>query len=226
MRILLAEDDVRLGRLIAHMLEKENMQVDWVQRGDAAIESAMDSPYDIIIMDWMMPGESGINVCGYLRRQEYQGKIIMLTARDALEDRVLGLDTGADDYIVKPFEFAELMARIRALSRRGGLQIKEEMIQAGNLILDRATHTARQGEREIQLTSREFQLLELLVQNMGRVLSREILLDRVWGLETEVTPNNLEAYIRLLRKKIGLLGKNVLIHNVRGIGYKLEVLHV
>lgn len=226
MHILLAEDDYRLGKLITHMLEKEDIQVDWVQRGDTAFEYAMYSPYDIIIMDWMMPGETGINVCSRLRKQRYQGNILMLTARDALEDRVLGLDTGADDYIIKPFEFAELMARIRALSRRNKLPFKEEIIQVGNIVLNHSTHTVRQGDKEIQLTSREFQLIDLLVQNTGQVLSREILLDRVWGLETEVTSNNLEAYIRLLRKKLGVLSKEVVIHNVRGIGYKLEVSHV
>lgn len=225
MRILLAEDDCRLGNLIKHMLEKQDIQVDWVQQGDTAYEYATYAPYDVIILDWMMPGETGIDVCNRLRKEGYQGNILMLTARDTLEDRVLGLDTGADDYIVKPFEFAELMARIRALSRRGSLKLAEEIVQIGDLTLDRSAHMVKQSGQEIQLTAREFQLLDLLVQNKGRVLSREILLDRVWGLETEVTPNNLEAYIRLLRKKISASQK-VSIYNVRGIGYKLEVSHV
>jgi DNA-binding response OmpR family regulator len=225
-RILLAEDDRRLGKLIKFMLEKEKIQIDWVTQGDVAFECAMYSPYDVVILDWMMPGETGINVCEHLRKQGYQESILMLTARDSLDDRVLGLDTGADDYIVKPFEFAELIARIRALARRSRLQLKEDILQVGDLVLNRSTHTARRGDRDIQLTSREFQLLDLLLQNNGRVMSREILLDRVWGLETEVTPNNLDAYIRLLRKKIDFFGEEMLLHNVRGIGYKLEVSHV
>jgi len=225
-RILLAEDDCRLGKLIEHMLIKEKIQVDWVQQGNVAFEYATYAPYDVLVLDWMLPGETGINVCDRLRKNGYQGSILMLTARDALEDRILGLDTGADDYIVKPFEFAELMARIRALARRSGLQLKEEIIQVGDLVLNRSAHTAIRGRREIQLTVREFQLLDLLVQNNGCVLSRELLLDRVWGLETEVTPNNLDAYVRLLRKKIDIPGEDVLIHNVRGVGYKLEVSHV
>jgi DNA-binding response OmpR family regulator len=225
-RVLLAEDDTRLGKLIQHMLEKEKMTVDWVTRGDAVFENATYTHYEVIILDWMMPGETGINVCDRLRKQGYQGCILMLTARDELSDRVLGLDTGADDYLVKPFEFVELLARIRALSRRSGQPLKEDIVQVGDLVLNRSAHTARRGKRDIQLTGREFQLLELLLQNHGRVLSREILLDRVWGLETEVTPNNLDTYVRLLRKKIDLPGEEVLIQNVRGVGYKLESSHV
>ncbi|HEY3424034.1 MAG TPA: response regulator transcription factor [Negativicutes bacterium] len=226
MRILLAEDDHRLSKLIKFMLEKEKIKVDWVTQGDVAFEYAMYSPYDVVILDWMMPGETGINVCERLRKQGYQESILMLTARDSLDDRVLGLDTGADDYIVKPFEFAELIARIRALARRSRLKLKEDIVQVGDLVLNRSDHTARRGDRDIQLTTREFQLLDLLLQNNGRVMSREILLDRVWGLETEVTPNNLDAYIRLLRKKIDFYDEEILLHNVRGIGYKLEVPHV
>jgi DNA-binding response OmpR family regulator len=221
MRVLLAEDDYRLGNLIQHMLVKEKIKIDWVQQGDTAFEYAMYSPYDVIILDWMMPGETGISVCDRLRKQGYQGSILMLTAKDAVNDRVLGLDTGADDYLVKPFEFVELLARIRALSRRGGLQLREEIVQVGDLVINRSMHTASRGGREIQLTGREFQLLDLLIQNQGRVLPREVILDRVWGLETEVTPNNLDAYVRLLRKKIDLPGEEMLIHNIRGIGYKL-----
>lgn len=226
MRILLAEDDFRLGKLVKHMLEKEKMAVDWVTQGDTAFEYAIYAPYDVVVLDWMMPVESGIRVCERLRKQGYQGSILMLTARDELCDRVLGLDTGADDYVIKPFDFVELLARIRALGRRSCLQLKDELIQVGDLVLNRSTHLVKRGDREIQLTGREFQLLDLLAQNNGQVLAKELLLDRVWGLENEVTPNNLEAYVRLLRKKIDFPGEPVLIHNVRGIGYKLEVTDV
>ncbi|WP_378952975.1 response regulator transcription factor [Pelosinus sp. sgz500959] len=226
MRVLLAEDDAKLGRLIKHMLEKEMVQVDWVLRGDTAIDYAIHSPYDVIILDWMMPGETGIEVCHYLRRQNYQGAILILTAKDAVSDRVLGLNTGADDYLVKPFEFAELIARIRALSRRSNVKLKEEILQIGSLIINRTTRSVQRGNDEIQLTVREFQLLDLLVQNRGHVVPREVLLDRIWGLDGNVSSNNLDAYVRLLRKKINLSDDDVELQNIRGIGFKLETHHV
>lgn len=223
MRILLAEDDPRLGKLIKHMLEKENMRVDWVQRGDEVWEITRQWSHDVIILDWMMPGQSGIEVCAALREEGCNAGILMLTARDTVDDRVLGLNTGADDYLVKPFEFAELLARVRALGRRGGMQFQEEIVQVGDLCINRSTRTVQRGNRVIQLTGREFQLLDLLVRNRGQVLPREVILDRIWGLETEVAQNNLDAYVRLLRKKIDLPDEPVLIQNVRGVGYRLEV---
>jgi DNA-binding response OmpR family regulator len=222
MRVLLAEDDAKLGNLIKHMLEKAAIQVDWVLRGDMALEYALHSPYDVIILDWMMPGQTGISVCDRLRKNGYQGAILMLTAKDAIDDRVLGLDTGADDYCVKPFEFAELLARLRALSRRSSAKLKEDVVQVGSLALNRSARSVVRGGMEIQLTSREFQLLDLLIQNQGRIVPREVILDRIWGLEADVSSNNLDAYVRLLRKKISLPDEDVVIQNVRGVGYKLE----
>ncbi len=226
MRVLLAEDDAKLGRLIKHMLEKAALQVDWVVRGDTAIDYSLHSPYDVIILDWMMPGNTGIEVCSHLRKQNYQGAILMLTAKDALSDRVLGLNTGADDYLVKPFEFEELLARVRALSRRSSVKLNEEILQVGNLIVNRTTRSVKRGEEEIQLTVREFQLLDLLMQNKGHVVPRDIILDRIWGLDGNVSSNNLDAYVRLLRKKISLSDDDVELQNIRGIGFKLETHHV
>lgn len=226
MRILLAEDDAKLGNLIKHMLEKSAIQVDWVMRGDEAIDYALHSPYDVIILDWMMPGATGIAACDQLRKQSYQGAILMLTAKDDVSDRVQGLDTGADDYLVKPFEFAELLARVRALSRRSHAKIKEDHIQVGNLVLNRTTRMVERGSQEIQLTAREFQLLDLLMQNSGHVVPREVILDRIWGLDANVSSNNLDAYVRLLRKKVSLTKEDVEIQNVRGLGFKLEAHHV
>lgn len=221
MRVLLAEDDSKLGKLIKHLLEKEAIQVDWVVRGDTAIDYAVHSPYDVIILDWMMPGVTGIQVCDHLRKQGYHHSILMLTAKDDVNDRVLGLDTGADDYLIKPFEFAELLARVRALSRRSNAKIKEEILQVSNLILNRTTRSVQCNDTEIQLTAREFQLLDLLIQNKGNVVPREVILDRIWGLDANVSSNNLDAYVRLLRKKIDI-SNDVEIQNLRGIGYKLE----
>lgn len=225
MRILLAEDDARLGRLIKHLLEKEAFQTDWVTRGDTAVDYALHSPYDVIILDWMMPGETGIAVCDTLRKQHYQGAILMLTAKDAVSDRVLGLDTGADDYLVKPFEFAELLARVRALARRSTVSLKEEILLVGSLQLNRSTRSVKRGDDEIQLSAREFQLFDLLAENRGRVVPREVLLDRIWGLDAYVSSNNLDAHIRLLRKKLSPQD-GVEIQNIRGIGFKLEAHHV
>ncbi|TCL68471.1 DNA-binding response OmpR family regulator [Hydrogenispora ethanolica] len=223
MRILLAEDDQRLGNLIKHLLENENHQVEWVQQGDEVFDLAYQTAFDVIVLDWMMPGATGLQVCDRLRKKGYQGAILMLTARDAVDDRVLGLDAGADDYLVKPFEFAELKARLRALSRRGLAPLQEEIVKTEGLILNRTTHKVQRGDQEIQLTSREFQILDLLLQNSGRVVPREVIIDRIWGWDTEVTSNNLDAYVRLLRKKLDLPFSQPLISNVRGIGYKLEV---
>ena len=221
MRVLLAEDDAKLGKLIKHMLEKEKIEVDWVLDGDMALEYALYSPYDVVILDWMMPGQTGLKVCQQLRTCGYQGAILMLTAKDAVEDRVLGLDTGADDYFVKPFEFVELLARLRALARRSSAKLQKDSVQVGSLCLNRATRSVSRGKEDIQLTSREFQLLDLLIQNQGMVIPREVILDRIWGLESNVSSNNLDAYVRLLRKKISLSDDDVVIHNVRGVGYKL-----
>lgn len=222
MRILLAEDDQRLGNLVKHMLEQEKHQVEWVQQGDEVFDLVSYTAFDVLVLDWMMPGATGLEVCDRLRKRGYQGAILMLTARDAVDDRVLGLDTGVDDYLVKPFEFAELTARLRALARRGVIPLQEEVVQTEGLVLNRTTHMLQRGNKEIQLSSREFQILDLLLQNRGRVVPREVIIDRIWGLDTEVTSNNLDAYVRLLRKKINSSFTKPLITNVRGIGYKLE----
>lgn len=223
MKVLLAEDDAKLGKLIKHMLEKSGVQVDWVLNGDMALEYALYDPYDVIILDWMMPGQTGVAVCDQLRKRGYRGAVLMLTAKDAVADRVLGLDTGADDYFIKPFEFVELFARLRALARRSRVRVEENVLQVGNLVFNGLTHCVRWGDTEVQLTSREFQLLNLLVRNQARVIPREIILERIWGLERDISSNNLDAYVRLLRRKLSLFEDAVLIQTVRGIGYKLEV---
>lgn len=223
MRVLLAEDDFRLGKLVKHMLQKNNIQADWVLNGEAACDYALYGAYDVVVLDWLMPVRTGIEACVLLRRGGYQGAILMLTAKDALSDRVQGLDSGADDYVVKPFEFAELFARLRALSRRSLTAIQDETLQIGSFSIHCTSRQVLYNEQEIQLSGREFQLLDLLARNRNAVVPRAVLLDRVWGLETEVSSNSLDAYIHLLRKKLGLPVDGVMISNVRGVGYKLEV---
>lgn len=222
MRILLAEDDMKLGKLIQYMLQQKGHFVDWVTSGDMAYEYAMFDPYDIIILDWMMPVESGRDACKRLRENGCESSILMLTARDSIEDRVVGLDGGADDYLVKPFEFEELFARIRALARRTNLKIQKETIVFGEFTLDRTQKLVKRWDSVIQLSPREFQILDLLVQNKGIVISRDRIIERVWGIEGEVNSNIIESYIKLLRRKMGLDEAGTMIKTIRGIGYKLE----
>jgi DNA-binding response OmpR family regulator len=222
MRVLLAEDDLILGKLIQYMLKKQGILTDWVQSGDAAYRQALENEYDIVILDWMMPVETGVSVCRRLRMAGYQPAILLLTARDAVEDRVTGLDVGADDYLVKPFEKMELLARLRALMRRTQKKLQQDIIQLGQFRLNRTLEILLEDTTEINLSPREFQLLDLLVQNKGSVVPREVIFDRVWGRESEVGLNCIDFYIKSLRKKMNLSKEQPLIHTVRGVGYKLE----
>lgn len=222
MRVLLAEDDERLGKLVQYMLEKQGMRVQWVVSGDMAYEYAMYEVYDVVVLDWMMPIESGVSACRRLREKGYQGAILLLTARGDLEDRVQGLDMGADDYLVKPFEFAELIARLRALGRRADRKLRQDILRVGAFALNRTAKVLLKNDREVQLSPREFQIFDLLAQNAGSVVPREVILDRVWGLESDVSPNSVDSYIKLLRKKLELAGSGVAIQTVRGVGYRLE----
>ena len=222
MRVLLAEDDKKLGNLLKYMLEKNEIAAEWVTAGDMAYEYAIYDEYDILVLDWMMPVESGIAVCRRLRENGYQKAILLLTARDAVEAGVPGLDAGADDYLVKPFEFAELLARLRALGRRTNQKIQQEVIHIGEFILNRTAKEVHKDGQVIQLSPREFQIFDLLVQNAGIVVPRDVILDRIWGLESEVSSNNIDSYVKLLRKKIDPGTGEPIIHTIRGVGYKLE----
>lgn len=222
MHILLAEDDERLAHLIEHMLKKERHTVDVVYNGLDAYDYALCSDYDLLLLDWMMPEMTGVDVCLKLRQKAYEKPILMLTAKDAIDDRVEGLDAGADDYLVKPFEFKELFARIRALSRRTQTAIQQDILTIDNLSLNRTTHTVTRDGKDIYLTPREYQLLELLMINAGQVVPRELIYDRIWGFDGEVSNNTIDAFVRLLRKKVDQQHQKKLIHNVRGLGYKLE----
>jgi len=223
MNILLAEDDERLGELIVYMLKKKGgYNVEWVMDGEDANYYASSAYYDVIVMDWMMPNGTGIEICGRLRKQGYSGAILMLTAKDTIQDRIVGLDSGADDYLVKPFEIDELLARLRALTRRNYAPIKEEEIKIKDLILNRMSHILGNGTETVQLSPREFQLLDLLLQNKGQVLPREIILERIWGMDSEVAPKTIDATVKLIRKKLGSLGKQDLLQSIRGVGYRLE----
>jgi DNA-binding response OmpR family regulator len=223
MNILLAEDDVTLGELIVYMLKKKaGYKVEWVMEGEDAYYYATNSHYDVLVLDWMMPNRDGVEICRHLRKQGYSGAILMLTAKDSVQDRIEGLDSGADDYLVKPFEIDELLARLRALSRRNYAPILEEEIRIQDLVLNRMSHLVRLGSEEIQLSPREFQLLDLLVQNKGQVMPREVILDRIWGYDSEVAPKTIDATVKLIRKKLKSFGKQDLLKSIRGVGYKFE----
>ncbi|MCY8233934.1 response regulator transcription factor [Priestia endophytica] len=223
MNILLAEDDLQLGELISFMLKKkEGYKVDWVMEGADAYDYALAAHYEILILDWMMPNGDGVEVCRRLRKKGYSGAILMLTAKDTVQNRIEGLDSGADDYLIKPFEIEELLARLRALSRRNYAPIKEEEIHLLDMVLNRTSQTILQDDQEIQLSPREFQLLDLLLQNRGQVLPRELILDRIWGYDTDVSIKTIDATVKLLRKKLGQFGKHDMIQSIRGVGYKCE----
>ena len=222
MRILLAEDDQRLGKLIKYMLEQNLIQVEWVTDGSDIYDYAKFTDYDILVLDWMMPGESGVDACRRLRKDGYERAILMLTARDSVEDRVTGLDAGADDYLVKPFEFVELLARLRALGRRSTQKIQQDVVEVGGFTLNRTAKVLKKADQVIQLSPREFQLFDLLAQNLGIVVPRDIILDRIWGLESDVSSNNIDTYMKILRKKLDTGDGRTIIKTVRGVGYKLE----
>lgn len=221
MNILLAEDDERLGKLEAHLLKKEFHHVDWVKNGRDALQYASLADYDIIILDWMMPGENGLAVCKKLRKNGTKSGILFVTAKDAKDDVILGLDSGADDYIVKPFEFAEMLARIRAISRRKEKSF-EEIITIQDFTLHLNSHELKRNNSTIELTKKEYQFLEILFRNCNQVVTREVLFARIWGLDTDVSDNALDALVKLVRKKIDSDGTPSLIQNVRGVGYKVR----
>ena len=221
MRVLLAEDDARLGKLTKYMMEQNGIQVEWVKRGDEIVEYANYDDYDVLVLDWMMPGESGVDACKRLRENGYEKAILILTARDDVADRVTGLDAGADDYLVKPFEFAELLARLRALGRRSSQKIQQDVVKVGDFTLNRTAKVLKKKDQVIQLSPREFQIFDLLAQNLGIVVPREIILDRIWGLESEVSSNNIDSYVKLIRKKLDLGDGSTMIQTIRGVGYKL-----
>ncbi|QBP40241.1 response regulator transcription factor [Paenisporosarcina antarctica] len=221
MNILLAEDDLKLGRLLAHSLKKEFHQVDWVTDGQAAYDYSSSNLYDVIILDWMMPEMTGQEVCSMLRKENCPSSILMLTARDSVDDRVMGLDSGADDYVVKPFEFDELFARIRALARRSIKPLLEETIEVGPLLLIKSAHTLQVNNQPISLTHKEYLLMESLMTNAGHVLTRAQLINKIWGIDAEVFDNNLDVLVKLTRKKMREAHVEQMIKSVRNVGYQI-----
>ncbi len=221
MRILIVEDDPDMSRFIARGLSEQSYAVDVAATGEAALEAAATSSYDAIILDAMIPPPDGFEVCRRLRAEGIDATILMLTARDSLADRVEGLDSGADDYLVKPFEFAELLARLRALLRRRGTR-QYPVIEVGDLRLDTRSHRVTRAGAELQLTTKEYALLEYLSVNAGRVMGREEIAEHVWNDEFDPFSNLIEVYIGRLRRLVDRERQTKLIHTIRGSGYILE----
>ena len=221
MRVLLIEDDVTIARLLKEGLEDEAYAVDVANDGSEGYRTAAADEYDVIILDIMLPGMNGYEVCRALRNDDNKTPILMLTARDAERDIVEGLDTGADDYLAKPFSFDVLLARIRALLRRPNEKL-EEILQVGDLKLDPSSKKVMRASQEINLTAKEYGVLEYLMRNKGKVLSKEQIIWHVWDFDADVLPNNVELFIMFLRRKIDKPFKSKLIHTVSGFGYKLE----
>jgi two-component system, OmpR family, response regulator len=221
MRILVVEDEAKLAGLLRRGLRSRGMGVDVASSGEEALARATATPYDLILLDLMLPGLDGFEVCRRLRAEEVWSPTLMLTALDDVDDRVRGLDAGADDYLPKPFSFEELLARIRALVRRSAPP-RPTVLEVGDLRLDPASHRAWRSDDELSLTSREFSLLETFMRHPGRVLSRLELLEHVWDQSYENRSNVIEVYVGYLRDKLDRPREGSLIETVRGAGYRLR----
>jgi two-component system OmpR family response regulator len=221
-RVLIVEDELRMASLIRRGLIKEGLAVDVTSTGEDAVWMAQATDYDAIVLDVMLPGMSGFETCKRLRTDDVWAPVLMLTARDSVEDRVAGLDTGADDYLVKPFAFAELLARLRALVRRGELE-RPSVLEVDDLRLDPATRRVWRGSTEIALSAKEFAVLETFMRRPDEVLTRDHLLEHAWDFAYENRSNVVDVYVRHLRNKIDEPFGQTSLETVRGAGYRLRV---
>lgn len=219
MRVLVVEDEEQLAAIIGRVLERERYDVDLAHDGPTGLDLALGGGYDAIVLDRMLPGIDGLEVCHQLRQAGVSTPVLILSARREMPERVEGLDAGADDYLGKPFGFAELLARVRALTRRIERPVLPPILRAGPVALDPRTHQVTSGDQPVELSPREYALLELLLRNAGHVLSRDQILERVWGYDAEPEPNIVDLYVHYLRKK---LGARSLIRTVRGAGYTIR----
>jgi DNA-binding response OmpR family regulator len=224
MRLLLVEDERRLSDALVYILKKNKYLVDAAYDGETAQDMAESGIYDLIILDRMLPKKDGVLVLKHLRKMGINTPVLFLTAKDTIEDRVFGLDAGADDYLVKPFANEELLARVRALCRRKTEVMGSEKLNIGKIKLDPLSCELFMDDESIKLTLKESQLLELLMRNSGQVITKEQILTRIWGFDSEADFNNVELYIHYLRKKLNPVLCGVRISTVRGIGYSLEVI--
>jgi DNA-binding response OmpR family regulator len=223
MRVLVVEDEHRIANTIKKGLEQERFAVDIAYDGTEGYDLASTEDYNVVILDLMLPGLDGITICQKLRKENNHTPILILTAKGQIEDKVKGLDTGADDYLTKPFSFEELLARVRAIGRRSG-KVETDVLKVGDLTLDSKQFKVMRDNHEIHLSSKEFSLLEYLMKNQNKILTKSQIISHVWNYDSDILPNTIEVYIRNLRNKVDLPFKNSkpLIHTVRGFGYKIE----
>lgn len=221
MRILIVEDEKRLAEALAQILKNEGYEVDWTGDGDSGLDYALSGIYDVIVLDIMLPKKNGFEVVKSLRQNKIAVPVLMLTARDETADKVTGLDCGADDYMTKPFIADELLARIRALTRRQGEVILEELTFE-DISLNLSAHSLHCGFKSVHLPHKEFEILKLLLAASGAIVSKESLITKVWGYDSEAEDNNVEVYISFLRKKLFFVRSAVTIGTVRKAGYRLE----
>ncbi|MCB0191287.1 MAG: response regulator transcription factor [Anaerolineae bacterium] len=223
MRVLVVEDEDRIAGFLKKGLEEESYAVDVAFDGVSALEWVAGAQYDVILLDVMLPGLTGFEVCQILRQRSVDAPILMLTARDEIDDRVKGLDSGADDYLPKPFAFKELLARIRALTRRSASTPTTDVVLTfADLQLDTVTHKAKRGQRDIELTPKEYALLEFFLRHPRRPLSRTQVRESIWGYNYFGASNVVDVYVRHLRQKLEANGESPLLHTVRGVGYRLD----
>lgn len=220
--VMVCDDDTSLRIAVSRALRLAGYEVNVAADGLEALESQRDRPADVIVLDVTMPGMDGLEACRRLRARKDQVPVLMLTARDAVGDRVAGLDAGADDYLVKPFELDELLARLRALLRRSSVPTSADPLQYGDLVLNPGAREVRRGGRLVELTRTEFALLEELLRHPRQVLTRAALLERVWGYDSDTVSNSLEVFVGYLRRKTEAGGEPRLVHTVRGVGYVLR----
>ena len=225
MRILIVEDEFNLADVISSRLKKEKYAVDIFCDGEEGLESALTNIYDLIILDVMLPNMDGFEILRKIRKKNVKSKVIMLTAKTQLEDKLTGLNQGANDYVTKPFHIDELVARVNVQLRNTDNEIANDYIEAGDLKLNLKTTNllCKKTNETIDIVCKEFLLLEYFMRNPGQTLSRENIYEKVWGFESDAESNNLEAYLSFVRKKIKIIGSNVQIKAVRGLGYKLEI---
>lgn len=224
MRVLVVEDEVRLSHILEQLLGQERIDVDLARDGQRGLELALTGAYDAVIVDRMLPGRDGLEIVRSMREHGVTTPVLMLTARRELPERVEGLNAGADDYLGKPFAFEELLARLRALARRKDRPLVDEVVTIGEVTVNLSTHTVTRAGKEIQLTPREYALLETLVRNRGRVLTRDQILERVWGYDADLLGNSVDLYVHYLRRKLDPMNRDhePLIRTVRGAGYAVR----
>lgn len=222
MRILIVEDEKDLAMILSELLSMEGYYTDVSYDGESGLDNALSGIYDLILLDVMLPVMDGIEVLSKIREHKLNVPVLMLTAKSEIEDKVYGLDNGADDYLTKPFNSKELLARIRALSRRKEKTLVENDMKFADIVLDKETHEMYNGEKKIRLSKKEYDIIELLILNYGKVVSKENLVMKIWGYDADIEYNSIEVYISFLRKKIKAVGSQIHISTARGLGYTIK----